>query len=322
MPPLPWQIKPFDSASVTIGGEIVLTGYVEAYHPGYDAGGHNVRISGRSKTCDAIDCMPDVGAGEFSGYTLDRLARTLCAPFGIDVVVQCDVGDPLPDATLDKTETAFGFLEKMARLRSVLLTDNARGNLVLTQAGKGGKAPGALVEGENILAATARLSSNERFQQYAVLSQTPLSYDDEDAHTQIIGKATDPGCPRYRRFAEMAENPSDQSLAQKRALWRALHNAAVGVEADVTVQGFRQAGGKLWDTNLIVPVRSPMLALDRSLLTGSVEFQIREGTGRTTRLVCAPQEAFSPEPADSGPSTKGKTDDYWNGIVPVHGGGG
>lgn len=315
---VPWQILPFKQVAVSIGGDKVLTGWVESYEPSYTAGDHTVHIRGRSKTCDLVDCMPEINS-EFSGSKLDTIARAVCAPFSVGVIKECDVGDALPDATLEKNETAFAFLEKLARLRSVLLTDDVDGNLVITQAGKQGVSSGALIEGENILSAHAKLTANERFQQYAVLSQTPLAHDGKDAHNQIIGKATDSGCPRYRRLAEIAEHPSDQAHAEKRAKWRSLHNIGSSIEATITVTGWRQADasgnpqGKLWSTNMLVPVKSPMLALDKQLLVGRVVFQFDEKDGRRTELTLAPQEAFTPEPADSGSkkSAPGKTDPVW-----------
>jgi prophage tail gpP-like protein len=236
----------------------------------------------------------------------------LCAKFGIKAVIECDTGDSFPDITVEKTETAFSCLEKLARLRQVLITDNENGDLVITQAGKKGTSTDSLVEGDNIFSATAKLDCHERFQQYAVYSQTPLSFDGEDSHSDIIGTATDPACPRYRRFAEQAEDPSDSGLAKKRALWRAKHNAAIGTEATITVRGFRQQRGKLWDTNFLVSVTSPRLAVDRTLLISKVVWTISE-SGRFTHITVAPQEAFTPEPdAATAPKSKGKTAFQWN----------
>lgn len=298
----PWQIRPFDIAVVKIGDDTVLTGYVDEYLPSFDANAHSVRITGRSKTCDLVDCMPDVGAGEFTGAKLDAVARALCAPFGIGVVVQCDVGDPLPDATLEKIETAYAFLEKFARLRAVILTDDENGNLVLTQAGSTVGA-GALTQGDNVLSASARLSGAKRFQTYVVLSQTPEAFDGDDAapaNPQVEGSATDPGCPRPRRFAEMADNPADDSQAKARAQWRALHNLAEGTEATVTVMGWRQPDDTLWKTNNLAPVKSPFLQLDRELLIGSVSYHLDESGGRRTEMTLAPRGAYMPEPDPKG----------------------
>lgn len=307
-PPTPWQIKPFDNVTVTIGGELVLTGYVEEYNPSYSASDHNVRISARSKPCDLVDCMPDMGAGQFLNNKLDAIARAICAKFGIDVVVEADVGDPFPDVMIEKTETGFQFLEKLARQRSVLLTDNEKGNLVLTQAGKGGDASGALIEGDNILAASANLSARNRFQEFTVYSQLPVMDDGQDAQNDIDGHATDPNCPRYRRLAEMSEDPLSKAEADARAKWRKLHNIAEDTQATITVQGFRQRDGKLWKKNQNVPVKSPMLALDRKMLTASIKFSMSNGGGRQTHIAVAPPELFTLEPVNS---VGGKSAPVW-----------
>ncbi|HEY1709587.1 MAG TPA: hypothetical protein VGG10_15070 [Rhizomicrobium sp.] len=317
--PQPWQIEPFNTCTITLGDDLVLTGYVEHYEPSYDGQQHSVRVSGRSKTCDLVDCMPDIPGGQFSGYKLDALARALCAPFGIDVVVQCDVGDTLPDATLEKTETAYAFLEKMARLRSVILTDNAQGQLLLTTAGKGGDA-GPLSEGGddgNIFSASAKLSSDKRFKTYVVLSQTPEDFNNGDeAVNDVEGEATDDGCPRNRRFAEMAENPADKKQADARAKWKALHSYAEGTEATITVIGFHQTpdgSGDLWDVNKTTSVHAPMLALDRSMLIGRVAWTLDGEGGRRTTMTVAPPEAFTPGPDPKG--VTGNSAPIWTGKI-------
>lgn len=304
-----WQIKSFDTAVISLGADKVMTGYVEEYLPAYDGNTHSVRITGRSKTCDLVDCMPEIKGGQFNGYTIDKIARALCAPFGIEVVVEADVGAPMPDATIDKCETAHAFLEKLCRVRGILACDDADGRLVLTSVGTA-SASGALIEGQNIKTASGRLTANQRFQKYIVLSQAPLGYDGEDAHLDTIGTATDSGCPRYRRFAEMAETPGDAAIAALRARWRAARNYGQSTQATLGVQGWRQPDGTLWPVNQLVPVQSPMLAINRPLLIGAVTYSLGE-EGRLTTLTVMPPQAYQPAP-DSKKKHKG-TADNWEG---------
>lgn len=293
----PWQIKLNDSCTIALAGQLVLTGYVEKYRAGYTATSHTVRIAGRSKTCDVVDCMPDLGAGQFSGYTLDKIARALAAPFGISVVVDAPMGASFPAVVLEKSETAHAFLEKLCRMRSVLASDDENGNLVLTQAGSG-RAAGAIVEGKtgNILAASAELSCNERFKTYVVLGQAPLSFDGQAEQLEVLGSASDPGVPRPRRFAEHAESAVDPGDSAARAKWRALHNAGKGTQLTATVRGWFQPDGTLWRPNQTAPVTSPRLQIDRSLLIGKVTWLLDDKAGSRTELALAPQEAYLPEP--------------------------
>lgn len=313
----PWQIQLFDACTVAIDSTPILTGYVEGYDPAYSKSEHRVRITGRSKTCDLVDCMPDIGGGQYNGATLDAIARAVAQPFGIGVVVEANVGAAIPDATLEKTETAFNFLDRLARLRSVLLTDDAQGDLVLAAAGAGGTATGALVEGKNIERASAKLDCRQRFQTYVVLAQTPLAYDGQDTHEQILGQAIDGYCPRYRRHAEMAEAPADTALAQQRAVWRAAYNAARGVKAVIVVTGWRQPDGSLWQPNQLVSVQSQMLALDRTLLVSEVSYRLDDKSGRQTELTVAPEEAFIPDPTAAQLTRAGASGAAWSSIVKV-----
>lgn len=126
-----FPLAPFMPCTVAIGADVVLTGYIDNYLPEAEADRHSVRITGRSKTEDIIDCTPDIQGGQFAGYKLDAIARAIGQsvrqPYPIDLVVQTDVGEPFPDATIERHETGFAFLERLCRLRSILATDDEQG---------------------------------------------------------------------------------------------------------------------------------------------------------------------------------------------------
>jgi prophage tail gpP-like protein len=110
----------------------------------------------------------------------------------------------------------------------------------------------------------------------------------------------------------MAETPSDTALATKRARWRALRNYGQSTRANITALGWRQDDGNLWDTNLLVPVKSPMLVIDKSLLIGQMRFTLDEN-GRRTELTLMPPEAYQPAPDFKTKKGKG-TADLWTGL--------
>ena len=167
-----FPLAPLQECTVAIGSDPVLTGYVDNYLPEVEADRHTVRITGRSKTEDIVDCTPDIAGGQFAGYKFDAIARAIASLFKIDVVVQTDVGEPFPDATIERHETGFAFLERLARLRSVLMTDDEQGRLVLTKAGND-SAHDALVQGQggNVQYASAVISGARRFSHYKVKAQ-------------------------------------------------------------------------------------------------------------------------------------------------------
>ena len=289
-------IPPFSPCTLSIGKDLVLTGYVDVRDPSYDADMHLVHISGRSKTEDLIDCSPEITGGQFKGYSLDAIARAVCQPFGIGLVVQTEMGDGFDDATIERAETGYAFLERLCRLRGVLACDDAAGNLVLTRAGSQ-RAAGSLVEGQNIRRARAPINVSKRFSKYIVRTQHGITADVEDVVTDIEGIASDSGCPRYRPHACMGESQMTQAEAQARAMWQAVFATAKGLQVEISVAGWRQSDGSLWQENQIILVVSPALGLNRDLLVVSVSFEVSEHRGKMTHLTLGPVEGYTPNPA-------------------------
>lgn len=334
---LPWKISKFDPCAIKIGNDLILTGYVDDVEPEFDAHHDGLRIKGRSQTEDIIDCTPDLPSGQFSGYTLDQIARAIAAPFYAPgfaaVVVQAPMGDPFPDATIERHETGFEFLERSARLRSVLLCDDPQGRLVLTQAGAT-RATDALVEGGNIFKAKAILNGAKQFNVYKVKTQTGESQGGDGwgglggegsptnpVQTQVVtttaGVAYDTSVPRYRPHTIIGESALSAADAQKRADWQARFNAARATKAIITVKGWRQSDGTLWTCNTITPLRSPRLGVDRELLIARVTYRLDDKDGRLTEMIVGPVEGFTPDPGQvhvKKNKAKGGGVPAWNGF--------
>jgi prophage tail gpP-like protein len=166
-----WQITPGEPCEIQLDGETVLTGYVDKYGPSYDAGSHSISLSGRSKTCDLVDCSVTVDGGQFKGMTVGQIARILAQPFGVEVVVSTQT-PPEPEVQVQQGETCFALIERLSRVHELLVTDDALGRLVLTRAGSG-RATTDLIHGKNILTASAELDHSQRFSDYIVKAQRP-----------------------------------------------------------------------------------------------------------------------------------------------------
>jgi prophage tail gpP-like protein len=321
-----WQITPFSPCVVKIGNDTILTGYVSAYEPDFDGHRHVVSIRGFSKTCDLVECTPDIPGGQYKGYTLEQIARAICQPFTINVEILTDATQVFPDATLQRGETAFTFLERLARLAGVLLTDNAMGNLVLASAGSA-RASGNLVQGQNILAARGKLDVEHQFSIYIVKGQKALgstvsSSGDAGAspapvQTAMRATASDTGVPRYRPKISIAEAQLDAAGMQRRANWERNYARGRAAMAEITVAGWRQPDGTLWQTNTLVPVTAPFLQVDQDLLIAETTFMISPVIGKRTRLRVGPVEGFTPDPGQVklhvNKGKKGKTAPNWSG---------
>src|SRR5690242_1149026 len=61
-------LAPTVPCMVASDAEVELTGYIDNYLPVAEADRDSVRITGRSKTEDVIDCALDIHGGQFAGY--------------------------------------------------------------------------------------------------------------------------------------------------------------------------------------------------------------------------------------------------------------
>jgi prophage tail gpP-like protein len=335
-----WIIRPGSRCRVLLDDEVVLTGYVDSYNPSFDAGSHSVQISGRSATADLVDSSAIVPGGQFKQLTLFEVAQRLLAPFSLTVeltdVVDLVLG-PLADVQIQQGETCYAVIERLSRLQGLLVSDGPGGTLRLARAGRR-RAAGALVQGENLLSASATLDVSQRHSEYTVKGQRPNTDDREDGEVTVtrgrqlvategggpagasvracIGAALDAAIGRYRPWLLTAETQVDDAACGLRAEWEARRRAGLSIRASVTVAGWRQGGdrGPLWDTNLLVPVVSPWLGIDRELLISSVEFR-KDDSGSTTALELTLPDAFKGE-SEGGTASGGDAlgnGDLWSG---------
>lgn len=215
---IPRRIRPFDTAQVFIGDDLVLTGYVDATPIKYDSKSVSVGVRGRSKTADLVDCCPieagkaigaatgtwsDVrgkdnlrgpviaapskSASQWRNMKMESIAAALAAPYGIRVIAEVDTGRPIIEHQVQPGESVFESIDRMMRLRHVLSTDNERGDLVFIDVGSTGTATTMLELGQNILSGTTDLDYKGVFSEYIVKGQhagNDASYADDAAEDE------------------------------------------------------------------------------------------------------------------------------------------
>lgn len=285
------RIEPGAACSVKVDGKAVITGYVDELDVEHDAKTHTVRVSGRDKTADLVDCSAIHKGGQWRGRTIAQIAADLCAPFGIQVKAATDVGKPLPTFALQEGETVFEALARLARIRALLLESDASGNLVITRAGAV-KVGTALVLGENILSVRGSVGLHDRFSEYVAKGQAAGSDDNfGQAVSQISATATDGGVPRYRPMVLLGESQDVAASLKQRVQWEANVRAARSMTVEVVVQGWEHAGG-LWQPNTLVRVIDSELRLDDDLLIVTVTFELGEA-GTLTQLLLTRADAYS-----------------------------
>lgn len=305
--PAAWPLRPFSAVQVLVGNDLLVTGYIDVLDAGLEPAETNLQFAGRSKTADLVDCVTEIEGGEFRGGTLASIARALASKFGIDVADEVNDGTVFPVQGIEPSDRAFTFLEELARMRGVLLTDDEQGRLVITRTGSG-RASGSLRQGVNIMAARMRTNVSKRFSRYVVRAQAGIAASlipwnaqgqalppGGGVVTNIVATATDPQVPRYRPMAVSAEGATDNTGALQRARWEASSRAGQSVQIEVTVSGWRQPDGRLWRINELVPVAIPRWGLDETLLIVSTTHRL-DPAGRVTVMTLGAPAGYQPAP--------------------------
>lgn len=287
----PRPVRPGLPCVVKLDGDPVVTGYVDEAGPGYDEKSTWFNVTGRDKTEDLVDCSAIWKTGQWKGKGLAAIARDLCAPFGIEVVVDPSAakaaGETVPSFNIEEGETVFDCLERAARLMAVLLITDGLGRLLISLPGAR-RAVTGLMEGENIKRAQGTFSWAERYSDYTVKGQAR-----GQAHGK--GSAHDSAIDRYRPLIVLAEDQAHGPSATRRAEWEKTVRAGRGNRARITVQGWRQDGesGPLWEPGLRVYTHSPRIrAIGLELLIVSVSYKRNDQTGTTSELEVADPRAF------------------------------
>jgi prophage tail gpP-like protein len=280
---------------VLVGGEVVITGYVDTVETDLTDSRASLRVEGRDKTGDLVDCSAVHKAGQWRNTSLLQIATDIAAPFGIPVRLQTDAGELFRRFALDDGERAFDAIERAARLRGVLVTSNTLGELVITRAGTQ-DAGVVLQEGLNIRAISATHSWRERHSVITLKTQVPGD-DDENGPQAAHLKATaaDTAVNRYRPLVVLAEHGTSSKGLADRARWETQVRLGRGQRGRCTVVGWRTQGdgftGPLWQPNTRITIDSPTMNLNAQLLVVGCAYSLSDA-GTLTDLSFARPEAF------------------------------
>lgn len=282
---------------VLVDGETLIGGYIDMYEPELTDHTSFIRVEGRDRTGDLVDCSAVYKGGQWRGVMLEKIVRDIAAPFGIALVVaeDLDQGDTFTSFSLEEGEKAFDAIDRACRLRAVLCTSSPKGDLMLTTASDD-EAGAALIEGENVKRIRATHTWAERFSSITVKAQAPGSdhaYGDSAAH--LKGQAKDAQIDRYRPLVVLADQHTSAKMLAERAQWEVNVRMGRGKRGTCTVTGWRTGRdgmeGPLWLPNTIAHVRSERMNLDQDMLIVGCEYVLDE-QGFRTEITFSRREAF------------------------------
>lgn len=294
----PMQLREGLSCEVRLGNDLVISGYIDEYETDDMDTSSSVRVSGRDRTADLVDCSAIYKTGQWRGVKLERIVADIALPFGIKVVVAggTDTGDVFKRFALEEGERAFDAIDRACRLRAVLVTSTPDGNLLITTASTASSGV-RLAEGVNMKRFNSRHSWKERHSEIILKGQVPG--DDQEngaAAAHLKASAKDDEIARYRPLVVIAEEGTSSKSLADRAAWEVKVRMGRGKRGGCTVVGWRTGkdgqAGPLWQPNTLVQVTSARMNVDMALLIVSCSYQLTE-QGKLTELTFARPEAFA-----------------------------
>ena len=305
------NVQPGQPCTVKIGTDLVLTGYVDRYAASIAPGAHSIRISGRSKSEDLVDCsavigdMSQQGFQQINGTTL-AIIRKLGMPYGINVQSTAGEGVTIPQFYILLGETPWEIIDRITRYSQMIVYDMPDGSIMLAEVGTTSMASGFSI-GDNVEQGDVNFSMDGRFSEYEGHLTSVLTFGTEaGVNTPNIGKIIrDDGVPRFRKRYVISEQfIQDHDIVSERAVWEMNRNKGRSYQFNVTCDSWRDSAGKLWEVNKLAPIQASALKLDNaSYIIASVTYQ-RDENGQHGILQLMPPEAFLTEPSGPlGPTT-------------------
>lgn len=300
------DLKAGDPCTVQIGGDLVLTGYVDRYSASVNPGMHTIRISGRSKSADLVDCSAFTGTAESSKLEVKSsnalgIARLLAQPYGVTIQSVAGDGHDVSQFNINIGETVWEVIDRLIKVSNFVAYDMPDGSVMFAQAGKESMASGFTV-GVNVESADIAYSMDQRFSEYVPTLATVVNFGEEHGgnnFSQVGQTQRDDKVPRFRRrfvVSEQADN-SGVLLAERRAAWEKNRRYGRSQQFQVVCDSWRDSAGALWAPNHRAPISAPQIKLaNATWIVGNVTY-IRDEHGQHASLLLMPEEAFSPEPA-------------------------
>lgn len=293
-------VNPGELCTVRLGDDLVMTGNIDRWNPVISKSRHEIRVSGRGRCRELVDCSAEWPNNVISQSTALQIAQKLAAPYGITVASDIEDMEIVPQFTLNWGESTQEVLSRVCRWAAMLFYDLPDGSLYMTRVGDRNAASG-IAQGENIEDASFTSSMDERYSDYIGVSMsTNALYSDEGGYSSVtLATAHDQQVADlgYRNRVVVVESTMNiNRLAQSCIDWEMNRRYGRSKQLQVTIDSWRDKAGNLWEPNTLIPIRIPAFGIDEALwLLSEVTF-IRDRDGTRARMILMPPEAFFVQP--------------------------
>ena len=314
-----WAFPPGTPIEIYANGDMVCNTIVWQYVPTADASQHNITLYCKSQSFNlSVSSIVSEAGGSYENQSVRQIIGDWAQRSGVRVLQFGD--DPvIPFWQIRQGGTGYEEALRMIKSRKKLLFGMMDGSIAISD-GQAMGAQGPVVQGENILRMTGRLTDMQ-FDFNTTLGQQNIGTDlknDIQAHGEA--NTNTPGSALSRRFKTIIEPAFiDNQAALERSDWERRRAFGATTEAIVVVPGWHAptgvsyvtstgqqtppSGGPLWQLMADTYIYAPWLKINCVLRAVRVVFKQSQGEGSTTELTLQDPVAFagmSGAPCDNG----------------------
>ncbi|MEP9397940.1 phage baseplate assembly protein [Mesorhizobium sp. KR2-14] len=304
------KIRPDMPATIKASGDLIITGYVRDVEPEHDENSHKVTVSVVSKAVDLVETSIDHPSGFVSQKDIGEIAKTFDTE---GVGVEVDEDFPVEPASFVNTgDSWFYHMEPMTRSHGAFIYDTPEGKIRIAYKPRGRHDGGLTIgDGGNIIAASAKLTGKARYSEVIVRGQS--SRGRGAAALRLEARARDGSVGRSRKRIIVHESETTAGKLKRRAKREVKRAAGSSREANITVAGWRDDKGRIFEPHFLIGVDNARIYLQQDMAIKSVRLmQSTEQGGAGTRAelcLCDPRALNGEKPA--GKAAK-KTGEVWD----------
>ncbi len=310
---LSFPLKVNDSIEIKFSDQSIIKGFIEKIAPNYDASTHVISLSGRDLLGDLIDSSI---SGEFQNtvfntpISLIQIAQELLKNFGYEnISVTSNV--TLEDFTKGELKAmeiaggAFEFLERLAHLKQVIMTNDGIGNIIFDRPSQERLPIVVLNEfnnnDNNIISGDLNIDYTRRFHTYQVISQGNPADQTQVNESQATlvnrnGTSIDNEIRPTRQMIISASESLTPAQATSQAVWENNIRRAESKVYRCQVPGFfiNEEKSNIWRPNLLVQVKDDFAKINSPMLINAVNYS-NSLSGTFVNLELLAPDAFTLE---------------------------
>ena len=287
-----------DSVEVFIGADKVITGLVTKVDVVYKSSSVSITVQGMGRLWAMCTSALPLGVPRsYENMPLPRLLETIAGHFGVRVVSTVQVLDK-ESMSFSSEDTVGEKLKGFLKRKSILLTEDAEGRLVIEKAQSSGTACEHIESGKNILNGQKTDDAQGLYSLYVVYGQGANPDSTRSVQDNQLRYGYKGSLRQIRVLGK--KQTGNATLTDVRARARLLYaNSEYSVSTlTYTLRGFRQSNGDLWIPNQMVTVKDSLLDIDGKYLIIGVTYEI-SSTGSTTKLTLQSPLALLPTELES-----------------------